>query len=258
MRYALLIEYDGTAFHGSQLQKNVRTVQGEIELALEQIYETQIRVSMASRTDAGVHARGQVAAFDGEERHSPCTLRDALNFHLPEDIAIRDVEVVAEGFDPRRQAVRRRYVFMLNDGPARPVLGRWTETRVKTALDVERMREAGTCFIGSHDFASFAGPATPAEASTVREIEAVEVTRVEDGRVTVRVSGNAFVHQQVRRMVGALVRIGAGRLTALELTGLVDQPVRGTAGWVLSPEGLCLERIEYAEHGPFQAQTEYN
>ena len=258
MRYALLVEYDGTLFHGSQLQRQERTVQGELETALEKIYGVHARVRLAGRTDAGVHATGQVAVFDGEDRHSPVTIREALNFHLSDDLAVKEVEPVADDFDPRRRALRREYVFNLHDGPGRSPLRRWTEVRLKDRLDVAEMGIAAECFLGSHDFASFAGPATPADVTTIRRVETVDVVRGEHRRITIRVIGNAFLHQQVRRMAGSLVRVGAGKMSKSELAALVETPVRGSAGWPLSPEGLCLVRIEYGKGGPFQAKTEYN
>jgi tRNA pseudouridine38-40 synthase len=258
MRYALLVEYDGTLFHGSQLQRHERTVQGELETALEKICGVHFRVRLAGRTDAGVHAIGQVAVFDSEDRHSPLTIREALNFHLPDDVAVKAVEPVADEFDPRRRALRREYVFNLNDGFVRSPLGRWTEVRIKDRLDEAEMQIAAKCLVGSHDFASFAGPATPVDATTIRRVDSVDVVRGEGRRLTIKVIGNAFLHQQVRRMAGALVRVGAGKLNKTELAGLVETPVRGSAGWPLSPEGLCLARIEYGKGGPFQAETEYN
>lgn len=258
MRYALLVEYDGTAFHGSQLQKGDRTVQGEVEKALEQIFGLPVRLRMASRTDAGVHAVGQVAVFDAEDRHKPATLRNALNSNVPDDVAVQDVEIVHDEFDPRRHALSREYVFTLNDGYARSAIRRWTEVKTWKQLRVCDMAKAGASFTGSHDFASFAGPATPADAVTVRNISEVRVERSEVGRVQVTIVGNAFVHQQVRRMTGALVRVGMKKLTQNELQRLIDQPRRGAAGWPLSPAGLCLTRIEYGRDGPFQVETEYN
>lgn len=258
MRYALLVEYDGTEFHGSQLQKGVRTVQGELGNALSQIYGSSLRISMAGRTDAGVHAKGQVAAFDEPGRHDPPTLRDALNFHLDHDIAVLRVEDVEDDFDPRRQAIKREYVFTINDGPTRSPLNRLYEVRTKRLENFEAMNLAATEYVGSHDFASFAGPATPLDATTVRHIYSVEVGRLGEFKWDVTIVGNAFIHQQVRRMTGALVRIGTGKMKPEELKELLNSPVRGAARWPLVPEGLSLRRIEYGKDGPFHAETEYN
>ncbi len=258
MRYALLAEYDGSGFHGSQLQKGVRTVQGELEAAISRIYGSPTRLSMAGRTDTGVHALGQVAAFDADERHDSATLREALNYHLDDDVAVKEVEAVAQDFDPRRHAEKREYVFSINDGPSRSPLRRRHEVRTKKLQNLEEMKSVAALYVGSHDFASFAGPATPDDASTVRQIFAAEVKQDEASRYRVLITGNAFVHQQVRRMTGALVQVGTGKLTVAEVRDLLSNPRRGAAGWPLSPEGLCLSRIEYGKDGPFSGETEYN
>ncbi len=258
MRYALLVEYDGTEFHGSQLQPEVRTVQGELERALAALYGAATRVHLASRTDSGVHAKGQVAVYDQDERHDRRTLFKALNYHLPDDVVVRAIDMVDEGFDPRRQAIEREYVYRLNDGYAPSALNRHREARIKPIRQFENMRRAAQIVVGSHDFASFAGPATPGEASTVRNIYRVEVNRVEAHRITVRIVGNAFVHQQVRRLTGAMVRVGTGEMGTEQLQNLLEEPVRGAANWALAPKGLCLTRIEYGNGGPFRSETEYN
>lgn len=259
MRYALLVEYDGSEFHGSQLQiDGVRTVQGELEQAVERIYGTPVRLSLASRTDTGVHASGQVAVFDGEERLDPPTLLKALNFHTPEDVSVRCVERVEDSFDPRRQAVSREYIYTINDGPAPSAIWRRTEVTTYKRLNVDDMNAVAEFFTGSHDFASFAGPATPADAVTVRYINEINVDRGADARVRVKIAGTAFLHQQVRRITGSLVRVSAGKLSPAKLKNLIEHPVRGAAGWPLGPQGLCLVRIEYGKDGPFHVETEYN
>jgi tRNA pseudouridine38-40 synthase len=136
----------------------------------------------------------------------------------------------------------------------------WRRLEVKSyqRLNVEDMNAAAASFTGSHDFASFAGPATPADAVTVRHISEASVERNAQGRVRVKIAGNAFLHQQVRRMTGALVRVSSGKLSPAGLQKLIDQPVRGAAGWPLGPQGLCLARIEYGKDGPFLVETEYN
>lgn len=258
MRYALLVEYDGTDFHGSQLQVGVRTVQGELEQALGQLYDSSPRIHFASRTDSGVHATGQVGVFDEGDRHDRRILWKALNFHTPEDLAVRRIEVVDGQFDPRRQAVMREYVYRITDDEIPSPTNRRNEVGTKPITQLDEMKQAADQLTGSHDFASFAGPATPADTSTVRHIENVDIDRIEAHRLMVTVRGNAFIHQQVRRMVGALVQVGTGKLTVNEFRNLVDQPVKGTAKWPLAPQGLSLTRIEYGKSGPFASETEYN
>lgn len=249
-RFALLIEYDGTDFHGSQYQLGVRTVQGELETGLERIYGRLIRLRLAGRTDAGVHATGQVAVFDGEERLDSDTLRKALNYHSGIDVAVRRVEIVHNGFDPRRNATRRTYVYSLSDAPIESPLRRRTEVRIKRRMEVEVMRTAAEWLIGSHDFASFAGPATEPDAVTVRRMFEIDVKRDGDC-VSLRVEGSAFLHQQIRRMASALVKVGVGDEDPGFVRELVTNPRRGGAKEALGPKGLCLSHVEYGSDGPF-------
>jgi tRNA pseudouridine38-40 synthase len=256
-RFALLVEYDGTDFHGSQFQDGVRTVQGEIEGGLAQIYGRPIRLRLAGRTDAGVHATGQVAVFDGEERLDGATLRKALNFHTGNDVAVREVETVDSGFDPRRAALRRTYVYSLSDGPVGSPLRRRTEVHIGRPLDVGLMRQAAEWLVGSHDFASFAGPAAEPGAVTVRMMFGIEIDRDGD-RVSLRITGNAFLHQQVRRMATALVRVGTGEKGTGHTRDLVENPRKGSAKAALDPKGLCLAWIDYGPGGPFASASDYN
>ncbi|MBI4306067.1 MAG: tRNA pseudouridine(38-40) synthase TruA [Chloroflexi bacterium] len=250
MRIGLVIEYDGTELSGSQLQANGRTVQGEIEKALAALFQARIRPRMASRTDAGVHARGQVAAFDIETKLGMVTVRDALNHYLPEDIGVRHAAAVPEGFDPRRHAICREYEYTINDGPVAPRLNRQVEAWVRGPLDEQSMAEAAREFVGVHDFAAFSGGATPDGTSTVRRMEYAGVTR--DGeRVRVTFRANAFLNQQARRMVGTLIEVGSSALAPANVKRLIDQAAKGAAQSVALPHGLCLSRIEYRDAGPF-------
>lgn len=232
-------------------------MQGEVEAGLERIYERPVRVRLAGRTDAGVHATGQVAVFDGGERLDCATLRKALNFHTADDVAVHAVEIVEDGFDPRRAALRRTYVYSLGDGPVRSALRRRTEVQVAGRLDVGRMREASKWLIGSHDFASFAGPATEPGAVTVRRMFEIDIERQGDS-VSLRVVGSAFLHQQVRKMVLALVRVGTGAEEPGYARELVESPRKGAVKEALGPKGLCLAKVEYGPGGPFGAVDAYN
>ena len=249
MRIGLIVEYDGTEFHGSQTQIGVRTVQGELEKALETVFLQEIRVQFASRTDAGVHAKGQVAAADVETEHTEETIRKALNHYLPEDARIKTVARVDDRFDPRRSARAREYVYTLTDAAVPSPLRRRFEAPVKGRLAEGAMGWAGRVFEGVHDFASFAGPATPEGASTTRRIDRVS-TRRSDDQVTVTFRGNAFLHRQVRRMTAALVEVGQARTTGADLTEYLEKPQRGAARRIMPARGLCLEGITYDDAGP--------
>ncbi|MCH7733737.1 MAG: tRNA pseudouridine(38-40) synthase TruA [Chloroflexi bacterium] len=255
MRIALRLEYDGTDFHGSQLQASDRTVQGVLEQALESLFKTAIRPQLASRTDSGVHAGDQVAAFNVETYLDMNTIREALNHYLPPDAVARSVHRVHEQFDPRRDATRREYTYTINNSAIASPITRRFETTVHPHLDESRMNDAADILVGSHDFASFAGPKVPADSPTRRDMESASATR-EGDRVIIRFKANAFLHQQVRRMTGALIEAGkpsAGPKSIPEsfenIRNLLNRPERGAATRLMAPQGLCLTRIDYPETG---------
>ena len=248
MRYALIIEYDGTRYSGFQYQKNAGTVQEEIETAIARFTGETVRIKAAGRTDAGVHATGQVVTFDSDAGHSTEVVVRALNSHLPDDIAVKEAHRVADTFDPRRRATARTYVYTIDCGATRSPNRRRTTFFLGRALDVRRMIEAAAVFRGAHDFARFSGPLERPDASTVREIHAIDIA--EDGEtVRIEVTGNAFLPHQVRRMAGALVDVGLGKLKTEDVQGLLKGPVAGVVARALPPQGLCLVSVQYGDSG---------
>jgi tRNA pseudouridine38-40 synthase len=242
-RIALLLEYDGSRFAGSQLQRNSRTVQSELEDAVARTTQAQTRVAFAGRTDAGVHARGQVASFDTSSELRATTLMRALNAWLPEDLAVVEAVEVHAGLDVRRDAVRRHYQYVIETRAGRAVLDRRRAWHVAGEIDVEAMQAAAGSLVGRRDFAAFASPLESSEASTVREIYRFGL-HLTDTKVVVDVEANAFLPHQVRRMVGALVEVGRRKRTADEYEGLLDGPP-GSAGPAAPAHGLCLMRVDY-------------
>lgn len=249
MRIGLVVEYEGTEFSGSQLQARGRTVQGELERALEALFQAPIRVKLASRTDAGVHARGQVAAFDFDTRLSMTTIRDAMNHYLAEDAGVRLAAPVASSFDPRRHALRREYVYTVNDGETSSPIDRRTEAHVRGPLDAGAMADAAKRLEGTHDFAAFCGGAVPPGASTIRRMDQAVVSRA-GARVRMTFRANAYLNQQVRRMAGALIQVGSSILSPERMSEFLTRPLRGEARMIAPPHGLCLTRIEYRDGGP--------
>ncbi|MBP38204.1 MAG: tRNA pseudouridine(38-40) synthase TruA [Dehalococcoidia bacterium] len=251
MRFGLVVEYDGTEFHGSQLQANARTVQGEIEDALRKIFNENIRMYLASRTDSGVHARGQVGRFDEETNLTLDKIRIALNHYMAKDVRIRCVQFVQDGpngFDPRGDASSRTYVYTFNDARSEPALDRHFVTHVRKSLDAVMMNEASQSFVGLHDFAAFAGPSTPPDAPTLRNVASASATRNGDN-VEFKITANAYLHQQIRRIAGVLYEVGSGK-TSPEIVGqLLASANRGEASHVMPAEGLCLEEITYNGSG---------
>ncbi|HEX5480936.1 MAG TPA: tRNA pseudouridine(38-40) synthase TruA [Dehalococcoidia bacterium] len=240
-RIALLLEYDGTAFSGSQYQENGRTVQAELEAAINNLTGERVRAAFAGRTDAGVHAMGQVAAFGTSKRLPAAAAVRGLNHFLPEDVAVRDAVEAAPEFDPRRDAESRRYRYLIARRRERPALLRGRVWHVSRALDIETMRRAARMLEGAHDFAAFAGPYDGPTRRTLRRCEvasAGECLRIE-------MEAEAFLPHQVRRTVGALVEVGSGRMSEEALVRLLEEAKPATAGPSAPACGLYLVSVAY-------------
>ena len=249
MRLALTVEYDGTDYHGFQYQTNAPSIQEQLEKAVTSLTGERLRIRGAGRTDAGVHARGQVVAFDTDSTHSPETFVRALNSYLPDDIAVRAAHCVHETFDPRRDALSRRYRYTIVNSATPSPLTRSTACRIGEALDVDKMRKAAELFLGEHDFARFSGPLEDKGASTTRRVCDVLVSQ-EGEIVSIDVEGSAFLPHQVRRMTGALVDVGKGDLSLDELKSMVDGGPSGAIAHTLPPQGLCLMEVTYQDFPP--------
>lgn len=245
-RIALLLEYDGARYGGSQIQKNAPTVQKELEEALNKLTGERHRVAFAGRTDAGVHACGQVASFLTPARHDTAVFLRGLNHWLPEDIAVKRALEVPLEFDPRRQARRRLYRYLVYNGTVPSPLLRGRAWHVAEALDLASMARAAACLVGKRDFASFAAKPPRPQAGTVRTIYRAEVRR-KGGLLVFDVEADAFLPHQVRRTVGALVETGLGRQTPQQFEELLRRPETGAAGPAAPPYGLYLVRVTYRD-----------
>lgn len=244
----LVLEYEGTAYAGFQAQKGRPTVQQAIEEALFRLTGERQRLAAASRTDAGVHAQGQVATFR-TRTHLPLErFVSGLNHYLPRDIVVREARCVAWGFDPRRHARSRTYRYtILNRGTPSPFWRRFAY-HLREPLDVGRMGRAASSLVGRRDVSSFAGDPGP-RRTALRRIDRAEVWR-QDDLVHLEMEGDSFLPQQVRRTAGALVNVGRGRLTPEEFGQMLCSPRRGAAAWTLPPQGLCLRGVTYPERTP--------
>jgi tRNA pseudouridine38-40 synthase len=243
-KLALIVEYDGTRFHGFQLQARGNTVQEELEQAIEAFTGEDIRVAAAGRTDAGVHASGQVVSFRTTAPYPPETFVSALNHYLPEDIAVHAACEIPAEFDVRTKAVSRHYEYLMRLSPTRSALLRYRALDVTGPINVRRMSEAATMLVGDHDFASFVGSLVPKGTSTRREITRAQF-RCRDDLLVFDVESGSFLHQQVRRMTGALLEVGRDRLKMEEFARFLSDPIRGTAGPTLPPQGLYLKIVRY-------------
>lgn len=253
-RLALLVEYEGTNYAGSQYQTNVSTIQGQLELAIGKLTNESIRVSLAGRTDAGVHARGQVASFTTGSRHEAQTIVRALNAHLPKDIVVRAAEEVPAGFDPRRWATSRLYRYTLDLGAQRPAIKRRFAWHLGRGLDLDAMKTAAPFLEGSHDFAAFTPPSVAREMNTRREV--TKAVLVSSGEVAwLDVQANAFLQHMVRRIVGELVQIGTGKRSSSEFEILLRDAEPGAAKSPAPALGLSLIKVRY-DSGLFDVETD--
>lgn len=265
-----MLEYDGTDFAGFQRQGTRgranddglhaarlsrsgdnrgglcdgarRTVQASVESAIAAVTGEELRITAAGRTDAGVHAQGQVVHIRTASELSPEVLGRALNAHLPEDVSVRSVRMAPDGFHARHSARSRVYRYTLYDTPARAPLLRRQALHVPEGLDVERMAAAAGHLIGRHDFGAFA--AEEETTSTTRVLHRLECAR-EASVVSVEVEGDAFLRHMVRRIVGTLIRVGMGRLDPDSVGVILENRDKGQAGPTAPPVGLCLMRVNY-------------
>jgi tRNA pseudouridine38-40 synthase len=244
--FALWLEYDGTDFVGSQWQNNGRTVQGALEAAWEQVNQERRRVTLSGRTDAGVHARGQVANVQSETRRDLSTLLKALNAVLPPDVSVLEVREVPQAFHARFSALRRDYRYLIDNGRFAAPLLRNHASHVRTRLNLAAMAQALSALLGQHDFSAFAGG--PLEGSPVREMLKAECgTTVELGHelITIDLAANAFLRHMVRNIVGTLLWVGEGRVAASEMTAILHGRDRRRAGPTAPPHGLYLMAVTY-------------
>lgn len=247
-RYKLTIEYDGTGFSGWQRQANGASVQQALEEALFALTGATAVVHGAGRTDAGVHAMGQVAHVDLEREWSGWGLREAINAHLvPHSVAVLGAERAADDFDARRRAIMRHYLYRIVNRRAPLTLERGRAWRVKRDLDAAAMQDAARALIGRHDFSTFRDSQCQAK-SAVRTLARLDVTR-EGDRVEFSVAALSFLHRQVRSMVGSLVEVGLGKWRAADLKAALEAADRSRCGQVAPACGLYLARVDYAERG---------
>jgi tRNA pseudouridine38-40 synthase len=244
-RYRAVVGYDGTDFLGYQLQAQGRTVQGEIEKTLKKVTQVDIRIDGAGRTDAGVHATGQVIAFNASWKHSLEDFQRALNALLPADIVISDLQLVEITFQPRFQAVSRTYQYTIINQPWPSVLERRYTYHVRNPLDVAAMRQASQFLVGAHDFASFGKP--PQGENTVRQVMSADWFTA-GTRLIFEITANAFLYRMVRTIVGTLVQVGLGQLAPLEIKDILAASDLTQSAPPAPAHGLCLVRVSYPKN----------
>jgi tRNA pseudouridine38-40 synthase len=243
-RYKIIVEYDGTPFFGWQWQDTLPSVQGALMQAIHSLTGERAAVQGAGRTDAGVHALGQVAHFDLTKDYETDTVRDALNAHLrPHPVAVLSAEKVAAEFDARRSATRRHYLYRIANRRPDLALDRLRAWRVPRRLDVEAMHAAAQRLVGKHDFTTFRSTECQAK-SPEKTLDRLDVSRAGD-EVHIVAVARSFLHNQVRSMVGTLVPVGDGKWSPDDVSRILAARDRTACGQVAPPEGLYLVRVDY-------------
>jgi len=243
-RVKCTISYDGTNFQGYQVQPNKRTVQGEIERVLEKMHKgEEVRIHASGRTDALVHAVGQVIHFDTTISMESRNWQKALNAMLPEDISVREVEIVDSTFHSRFSCIGKEYRYRVYIGEVRDPLKRFYTYHYPYSLNLEAIQQACQYLLGTHDFTSFCSAKTEIE-DRVRTIEEFQVDQVED-ELIFRIKGNGFLYNMVRIIVGTMLDVGAGRFNPEEIPVILGAKDRTRAGKTAPASGLYLWKVYY-------------
>ena len=244
----MIVEYDGTEFHGWQIQPDRPTVQETLEKGIFTVLGEKVRLEAAGRTDAGVHARGQVVAFTARFLPDARSLQKSLNALCRPGIAVRELGEVPGEFDPRREAVARTYEYRIRNHPAPSPFSRRYAWHVREPLDFDAMQTAASALLGERDFSSFQAADCDAE-NPVRRVERSSF-RQEGDDIVYEVRASAFLRHMVRSIVGTLVEVGRGERTVESVRELLEARDRRLAGPTAPPHGLCLLRVDYPEAVP--------
>ena len=242
--FKLTIEYDGSAYHGWQRQKNERTIQEEIEKALKTITGRNVKVTGSGRTDAGVHALGQVANFSCDTALSADIFHRGLNGLLQKDIVISACKTVSKDFHARYDAASKTYLYKILNRPTPAAVCRQYAWHIRTKLDPDAMRRALGYLMGTHDFKSFEGAGSP-RSSTIRTVMKAELSKRDHGYLVVELTADGFLKFMVRNIVGTLADVGLGKMTPDDFNRIFQSKDRKLAGVTAPPHGLFLMRVDY-------------
>ncbi|MCQ2250755.1 MAG: tRNA pseudouridine(38-40) synthase TruA [Bacteroidales bacterium] len=244
-RIKITIAYDGSRYNGWQIQRSTdNTIQGKISAVLERMCGHVVEVNGSGRTDAGVHARQQVASFDIDSKHQPADIHAYLCQYLPEDIAVLDVEEAEAAFHARYSCRSKTYMYRIHTSRVPNVFERrYLYTYTDKALDISKMREAARLLCGTHDYKAFCGN-PKMKKSTVRTITDIKI-EVSGPEIDISYTGDGFLQNMVRILTGTLIEVGNGSLQASAMTRILDSKDRQMAGFTAPPQGLTLMRVEY-------------
>jgi tRNA pseudouridine38-40 synthase len=242
--FKLIIEYDGQAYHGWQRQKKDATIQGEIERAIEKMTGRDVSLIGSGRTDAGVHALGQVANFKCDTYLAPDVLQKGLTSLLPADIVIKSCERVAGDFHARYDVKSKTYLYRIHNHSVAPAIGRQYVWHIPFRLHLKEMQLSLAFFAGTHDFKAFEGAGSPRQHS-IRTVTRVALTPREDGRLDFEIEADGFLRHMVRNIVGTLVAVGSAKMTRTSLEALFYSRDRRLAPPTAPAQGLFLKQVSY-------------
>ncbi len=238
------IEYDGTGFHGSQKQPNARTVQGIFDETLTSIHKKNVVSEFASRTDSGVHAKKQVVNFKSNLDINDESWVDILNYNLPKDIRVYKCNNIEKNIDVRRDALAREYTYRIILGERiSPIEYNYFE-HINESLDISKLKKATRIFIGKHNFLSFTGRLLPKNSNTIREVKSIKYN-ISERKMDIKITGNSFLHQQVRRIIGSLILLMKNKISLINIQEALDMPAKGRFNLLVSSKGLYLSDIKY-------------
>lgn len=242
--YKLIIQYDGGRYKGWQrLGKGENTIQGKIENVLSELVGKNIEIIGCSRTDAGVHALAQVANFKISENLTEREIKNYLNKYLPQDISIKEVTKVPERFHARYNAKDKTYIYKIwNEDYINPFMRKYS-MHIEKKLNVDNVKKAAQYFIGEHDFTAFSN-AKSKKKTTVRKIYSINIEE-KDGFIKIRVRGNGFLYNMVRKIVGTLIEVGLGEKNSDDVPAILNSKERNQTGRIADPGGLYLEKIDF-------------
>ena len=246
MRYKLTIEYEGTSYCGFQKQKNIakKSIEGSLEKAIFKLSQENTKIIASGRTDAGVHAKGQVIHFDLEKEFKPHTIIMALNHHLHnEKIAIIDCEIVDDNFHARYNAKSRHYSYVILNRPAKAILDSNRAWQIGGELNIDQMRESAEVLVGTHDFTSFRDRHCQSK-SPIKTIEAISIRKIED-KIIIDISAKSFLHHMVRNIVGTITWIALNRITNYKMIEILNKKDRKLAGINAPAHGLYFIKVDY-------------
>ena len=243
-RIVLIFEYIGTDFSGYQVQPEKRTVQGVMEKLLSSILDEDVKIYASGRTDAGVHSLGQVAHFDTEKQFKLGWLLDKLNSNLPDDISIREIKETDEDFDSRFSVKIKTYSYRFYLSRYERATMRNRALRVNDNVDVSKMQEACKYLVGKHDFTSFVARKSGKD-DFVRTIYSAKINDLSDGLYELEISGNGFLYNMVRIIMGTLIDIGSGRKAPEDMKNIIAGKKRALAGKTVEPHGLYMKSVQY-------------